>query len=109
MASIMPRAKLSGVEGDLDVVTVPASSITTQSVKVPPISTPTRYEPMILPSFALVRGLCRTLPRFPRPKEGLERVDRVALPTALLGGFGQILVKPGHAFVDFATAGHAIE
>ncbi len=42
IASIMPRAKSSGVDGDFAVVTAPPSSITTQSVKVPPISTPTR-------------------------------------------------------------------
>ena len=39
----MPWAKSPGVEGAFAVVTAPFSSMTTQSVNVPPISTPTRY------------------------------------------------------------------
>jgi hypothetical protein len=42
IASIMPSAKLPGVEAALVAVTRPARSSTTQSVNVPPMSTPTR-------------------------------------------------------------------
>ena len=38
-----------GVEATFAVVTAPPSSMTTQSVKVPPMSTPTRYEPILPP------------------------------------------------------------
>ena len=41
-ASIMPRAKSGGVEGTLAVRSFPARSTMAQSVKVPPISMPTR-------------------------------------------------------------------
>jgi hypothetical protein len=41
--SMMPAEKSGGVEKALPSVTLPASSTTTQSVKVPPISTPTTY------------------------------------------------------------------
>jgi len=42
VASIMPRAKSGGVEGTLVVRSLPARSTIAQSVKVPPISMPTR-------------------------------------------------------------------
>ena len=54
VAALQPR--WLRVEGDFAVVTVPASSITTQSVKVPPISTPTRYEPILPPSRSVAAG-----------------------------------------------------
>ena len=38
-----PSAKLSGVDNDLPTVNSPVSSTTTQSVNVPPISTPRLY------------------------------------------------------------------
>jgi hypothetical protein len=38
----MPPAKFPGVEAALVAVMLPARSRTTQSVKVPPMSTPTR-------------------------------------------------------------------
>ena len=41
-AAISPSPKSAGVEGALPVVTRPASSTTTQSVKVPPMSMPQR-------------------------------------------------------------------
>ncbi len=41
-ASIMPRAKSGGVEGTLVVSSRPAASTIAQSVKVPPMSMPTR-------------------------------------------------------------------
>jgi hypothetical protein len=41
-ASIMPRAKSGGVEGTLVVSSLPAPSTMAQSVKVPPMSMPTR-------------------------------------------------------------------
>src|ERR1700687_578642 len=42
IAASMPSAKFSGVDGDLVAVILPARSSTTQSVNVPPMSTPTR-------------------------------------------------------------------
>src|SRR5207247_5284554 len=42
-ASTAPTAKSSGVDSALPKVTAPCSSIATQSVNVPPISTPTMY------------------------------------------------------------------
>src|SRR5581483_9643382 len=42
IAASMPSAKLGGVEEDLVAVMRPSRSSTTQSVKVPPMSTPTR-------------------------------------------------------------------
>ena len=41
-AAISPSPKSAGVDGALPVVTRPASSTTTQSVKVPPMSMPQR-------------------------------------------------------------------
>ena len=41
-ASIMPRPKSCGVEGTLVVRSLPARSTIAQSVKVPPMSMPTR-------------------------------------------------------------------
>ena len=41
-ASIMPREKSGGVEGTLVVRSLPARSTIAQSVKVPPMSMPTR-------------------------------------------------------------------
>ena len=41
-ASIMPRAKSGGVDGTLVVRSFPARSTIAQSVKVPPMSMPTR-------------------------------------------------------------------
>ena len=41
-ASIMPREKSGGVEGTLVVSSLPARSTIAQSVKVPPMSMPTR-------------------------------------------------------------------
>src|SRR5262245_52205171 len=43
-ASIMPREKSCGVDGTLVVSSLPARSTIAQSVKVPPMSMPTRYE-----------------------------------------------------------------
>src|ERR1700681_201171 len=42
IAASMPSAKFSGVDGDLVAVILPPRSSTTQSVNVPPMSTPTR-------------------------------------------------------------------
>ncbi len=46
MAFSMPSAKLPGVDEDLVAVIAPFWSMTTQSVNVPPMSTPTRYGPI---------------------------------------------------------------
>jgi hypothetical protein len=44
-----PIEKSWGVEGDFPIDTLPFLSIMTQSVKVPPVSTPIKYSIIILP------------------------------------------------------------
>src|ERR1700694_2201622 len=58
IAASMPSAKFSGVDGDLVAVIPPPRSSTTQSVKVPPMSTPTRRLAIAYPE--LVKMIART-------------------------------------------------
>ena len=48
-AATNPALKSGGVDAALAVTTVPLGATTTQSVKVPPMSTPTRYPDMDCP------------------------------------------------------------
>src|SRR5512134_2563877 len=91
IASSMPAAKLPGVEAALVAVMPPLRSRTTQSVKVPPMSTPTRYGPNAS-SLPLRSFLCGRPPPGCSARQLVEQVVEVLvthvvdheLPAALL-------------------------